>query len=246
MAFKAIRRRPVAAGARGPLRGFTLVELLVVIAIVALLVGILLPGLARSRDAAQRTACLANLRSLETAHWAYALEHDGWMLGTTHATARGGSWLDALRAYDPALLLRSPVDRSPHFAPDGEPVGGAYRRTSYSLNFLLSPDNRSGSAIGRIGLASRPFATVHFVLAAFDGPAAVRDHVHPSLWWSPIEPAIPGKAASEMQTNAHGGDVGTWQAVSTYGFLDGHAEARPFIGVYESRTRHSFDPRDPM
>ena len=58
-------------------RGFTLVELLVVIGIIALLVGILLPSLNKARDAAKKTACLANLRSLGQLVTLYANQSKG-------------------------------------------------------------------------------------------------------------------------------------------------------------------------
>ncbi len=90
-------------------KGFTLVELLVVIAIIALLMGILMPALARVRQIAFRMVCGSNLSGIGRAMLIYALDYED---NFPRAGYTGTPWRDQVMSW-------SAADRSTAYGPPG-------------------------------------------------------------------------------------------------------------------------------
>ena len=97
-------RLPSASGA------FTLIELFVVIAIIAILAGMLLPALSRSKEYARRVSCINGLRNLSVSVAMYANDNNGRF--PPQRGQEDQKWPAALyEYYKDVKILRCPSDR---------------------------------------------------------------------------------------------------------------------------------------
>ena len=217
---------------------FTLVELLVVVSVIALLIGILLPALGASRDAARQVQCLANLSSIGKAVASYTTDHRGSFPRNSHSTGNQNSpdaWLQSLAPYG----LIEDARKCP-----GDPNRQATsRRTSYALTEYIDPlvaDYDYDSVTGTSLIRGKAYPTIQSVprppdtllaVEAKDGPGTI-DHLHSAEWTSASQ------MTSEIAVLRHRG-------AANYLYMDGHAKNIAydvFLQKFTNVSNHPFNP----
>ncbi len=241
--------------------GFTLVELLVVVAVVTVLLGLLIPAIRSVQRQSLTAQDVSQLRMLQTAQVAYATENAGQFVevGLSHGAIADQdiAWINTLEPYtNSGLLLRSPLDWSPHWleqdANSGLPIEGTndrYRQTSYGMNNYLSRNYSPATALGeapadRLSRVRSPSNTVQFLIMAYTGEFAGADHTHVEGWWiGDFAPDLPlSVAATQVQINAVSEEEPAWTSKSNWSFVDGRVLTAQFQSIYQSNQKNLLDP----
>lgn len=236
-------RSPNQATPRG---GFSLIELVVVIAIISILVGLLLPAVQASREAARLTSCRNNLKQIGMAIQNFSSQrkelppsrnydhYTSWaflILPFMEQTALPEQWNDRLKYYyqsDSARLTQIP----PYYCPS--------RRDADVISIrgddILSPFETSDHVPGTVG---------DYACSSGHGPAGVWNWIHSN------GAMIMGRGTTDPPTVPEGSfapvgaELVTWSSRTTFASLTDGASHTILVGEKHLRpTQQGIAPED--
>ena len=224
--------------------GFTLVELLVVVAIIAVLAGLLLPGIARSKTKAKQIHCMSNMRQIGVALSMYADDHGGRMPLTLHEhehededehDQEESSWVHTLKPYlgNVEDVRFCPADRRK--AERNASGGTSYILNDYLAVPLVDPFGRLLQEVPRLHQVARPSETMStFIISDLNEPAFSADHTHSRHWLHGWAIVLADIQPDRHRTGGANQDFTNGQA--NYLYVDGHVDP-----IKAEHFRHHID-----
>ena len=148
-------------------KSFTLIELLVVIAIIAILAGLLMPALGQAREQGRSTNCIANVKTLTLANFAYSEASSSFLV----PYARDGGSSNKQRWCGNSELSSDSGDASYDlYSSPLTPYIGSLKGITHCMSFVSPPKsfemNCGGYGynrlVGTVGLIDDPWSGANF------------------------------------------------------------------------------------